>query len=173
MTIGKTIILLRHAKSSWKHPGLDDHDRPLNKRGRAAAPVIGRWLLDHGYVPKIILCSTSTRTRETVERLGLPTSESVAYQPDLYHASTGDLLESLRSCSDHFASVMIVGHQPGLSAFAEMLSGQVPPHCAEAFEHFPTAAAAVFKSSATSWKHLRSGQAEFIDFAKPRDLVRE
>ena len=67
----KKVILLRHAKSSWDNPGLDDHDRPLNKRGRAASPVIGEWLTRKQHVPDAILCSTAVRARETLERLDL------------------------------------------------------------------------------------------------------
>ncbi|MEO0763161.1 MAG: histidine phosphatase family protein, partial [Pseudomonadota bacterium] len=65
----KTVILLRHAKSSWSDPELEDHERPLNKRGKAAAPLMGDWLERSGYRPDLVLCSPAKRTRQTLRRI--------------------------------------------------------------------------------------------------------
>ena len=168
----KKIILLRHAKSSWKHPGHSDHERPLNKRGRAAAPVIGGWLYRKDHVPDVILCSTSVRTRETVHRLEMTpeTPPVLELRESLYHASQDDLLHALQGLSDMYQSAMIVGHQPGLSTFAGMLAECAEAHCVQAYQHFPTAAAAIFEADVSGWSALAYCSAWFRDFVKPRDL---
>lgn len=166
----KRIILLRHAKSSWNVAGLSDHERPLNKRGKAASPKIGSWLQSNGYLPDLILCSTAIRAQETVDRLGFPEQVPVVYAKHLYLADPMHLLQALRGVEDQHDCVMITGHQPGLSTFARLLSPDAAPNCAQAFEHFPTAAAGVFQTDNKTWGQLEAGQAAFIDFAKPRDL---
>ena len=164
----KKIILLRHAKSSWKQLDLADHDRPLNKRGRAAAPVIGAWMIQNGHVPQVILCSTSVRTRETLDRLGLPLEEvEVHYSEDLYLASPDEMLSALQGVLEAYNSAMIIAHQPGLSAFADALTRDAAPDCRQAFEHFPTAAVGVFQSDIPQWRTLNYGSADFTQFAKP------
>lgn len=169
----KKVVLLRHAKSSWDNPELDDHDRPLNKRGRSASPVIGAWLAHKRHLPDRILCSTATRARQTLKRLELPEPAlaSVDFLPDLYHACPDAMLEILREVDSKSAAVMIIGHQPGLSAFARLLSDRASARCKRAYEHFPTAAAAVLEGNVTRWKDLGYGMANFTDFAKPRELM--
>ena len=125
----KKVILLRHAKSSWDDPTLDDHDRPLNKRGRAAAPVIGAWLEYRNHKPDMVLCSSAARTRETVHGVqqSMPRLPSPVVEAELYHASPGDMRARLSQLPDDVECVMIVGHQPGLGALARRLAdGQEP-----------------------------------------------
>src|SRR5689334_6927644 len=88
----KRLYLLRHAKSSWEDESLADHDRPLSARGRRAAYAVGRYLREHGIEPELVLCSSSTRTRETLARIGL----SGQVEPGLYGASAGELLTRVR-----------------------------------------------------------------------------
>jgi len=147
----KKIILLRHAKSSWKHPGLTDHDRPLNKRGRTAAQLVGTWLSQNDHVPDVILSSTSQRTRETLDRLGRPaqSATTIEYLPELYHAAPAEILRALRQLDETHRTAMIVGHEPGISAFAEILTRNAEPARVEAFDHFPTAAVAIFQVEIT------------------------
>ena len=85
----KTLYLLRHAKSSWDDPLQSDHARPLNKHGRAAAPLIATWLASRGHVPDTVLCSSAARTRETVDRMrpALPGLPEPMVEEELYHAS--------------------------------------------------------------------------------------
>ena len=170
----KKIILLRHAKSSWKHAGLSDHERPLNKRGRNAAPVIGDWLNRNGHTPDVILCSTAIRTQDTVERLGLSTDldSALMLQSALYHAAPDDLLTALKALEDTHQSAMIVAHEPGLSSFSGMLAKTAGTHCVAAYEHFPTAAAAIFEADIKRWSELAYCSARFADFVMPRHLER-
>lgn len=169
----KKLILLRHAKSSWDSTNLDDHDRPLNKRGKAASPVIGGWLAHRHHLPGKILCSTAARARETLDRLRLPETapRSVEFSASLYHASPETMLEILRGVDNDFNTVLLVGHQPGLGAMTRLMSGHATARCKRAFEHFPTAAAAVLEADVPRWKDIRYGEANFIDFAKPRELM--
>ncbi len=169
----KKVILLRHGKSSWADPDLEDHDRPLAPRGRRAAPVIARWLAERGHLPDVVLCSSSLRTRETVDRMAdaLPGLPEPAVEPDLYHASPEAMRARLAALPRDCESAMIVGHNPGLSALTRKLTnGSVRPRCARAFEHFPTAAAAVLTFDLEDWSGLAFHAGEFVDFARPREL---
>lgn len=170
----KKVILVRHGKSSWADPTLEDHDRPLAPRGIGAAPVIAEWLESRGHRPDVVLCSSARRTRETFERMreAVPDLPDAQVEQGLYHASAPQLRDRLAALPQAVASVMVVGHQPGLGSFARKLSGpRVRPRCARAFEHFPTAAAAVLTLAADDWAALDFGAAEFVDFAKPRELI--
>lgn len=169
----KKVILLRHAKSSWEDPDLDDHDRPLNMRGRQAAPIIGAWLARRKHIPDKVLCSSSRRTRQTVRRMKdtLPLPEPEV-DPELYHASPEDMRERLSQLPADCDTVMIVGHQPGLGSFTRQLAnGKEARRCKRAYEHFPTAAAAVLELDVDDWSALDYAKARFVDFAKPRELM--
>ena len=173
----KKVILVRHGKSSWADPELEDHDRPLNKRGWRAAPVIAGWLEGRGHVAEVVLCSSSLRTRQTLERMregsaALP--GDAHFEAGLYHASPEAMFARLRALPEGCDSVMLIGHQPGLGAFARRLAnGAVRPRCSRAFEHFPTAAAAVLELDIKDWAALEPHTARFVDFAKPRELMGE
>lgn len=159
----KTLILLRHAKSSWDDPAQADHDRPLNARGRAAAPLVAGWLAAQGHRPDLVLCSSAARTRETVARMpGLPLP---VIEARLYHADPAMILRVLAEVQGADC-VMIVGHQPGLGELARALS---PPPAMLA--EFPTAAAAVFSFDIAEWSEARPGTALLAGFIAPRMLV--
>ncbi|MEM9062937.1 MAG: histidine phosphatase family protein [Pseudomonadota bacterium] len=170
----KKLILLRHAKSSWKDAQLSDHDRPLNNRGRLASPVIADWLADLDHIPDHVFCSTSVRTRETyglmhsaVDRL--PPAE---FEARLYHAAPDTMLDLIRTAPESSRTVMLIGHQPGLSAMARILCRErASRRCERAFEHFPTAAAAVLEFDADRWADVDYAMARFVDFAVPRELM--
>lgn len=170
----KKAILLRHAKSSWDDPAIEDSDRPLNARGRAAAPMIGRWLAERRHIPDTILCSASRRTQETVSRLrqsiaGLP--EPIV-ERELYHASPRAMLDRMGRLPRTCETVMLVGHNPGLGALVRKLSdGRENRRCRRAFEHFPTGAAAVMELDLGDWSDICYASARFVDFAAPRELM--
>jgi len=169
----KKVILLRHAKSSWDDPALDDHDRPLSARGKRAAPVIGAWLAHRRHIPDTVLCSSSRRTRQTIKRMraALTLPEPII-EPELYHASPAEMRARLSRLPATCRTAMLVGHQPGLSSFARLLSdGQEARRCKRAYEHFPTAAAAVIELDIRDWAELAHAKGRFVDFAKPRELM--
>lgn len=168
----RKVILVRHGKSSWDDPELDDHDRPLAPRGRRASPVIARWLEARGHAADRVLCSSAVRAREThaamAQAVAMP---EATVEPDLYHAAPGQMLERLRAIGPQAASVMVIGHNPGLAALARRLARpKVRAGCARAFRHFPTAAAAVFTFDTEDWGALGWGTGTFVDFAVPREL---
>ncbi len=170
----KTLILMRHAKSSWSALGLDDHDRPLNKRGRASAPVMARWLADNGIQPDHALCSTAQRVRETygLMREEVPELPEPAFDEALYHALPEFLNGALRRLPPDCGTAMLVAHEPGLSSFVERLGGpDAPANCRRAYGHFPTAAMAVLRAEIERWDDLTPAATKFEDFALPRELM--
>ena len=153
---------------------LDDHDRPLSGRGKAAAPVVGEWLANRRHVPDVVLCSSSKRTRQTVRRMkhSVPDLPDPKIDPELYHASPCTMRARLADLPPEVDTVMLVGHQPGLGALVRKLSdGREQRRCKRAFEHFPTAAAAVLEIDVDDWKDLDFESARFVDFVKPRELM--
>ncbi len=168
--MGKTLYLLRHAKSSWDDPTLTDHDRPLASRGRRASRVIGDYLRTQRITPTLVLCSSSTRTRETLERLsaGLGDETEVQIEDGLYSAFASDLLDRLHEVDARVDSVMVIGHYPAILELALSLAGS-GTDLERLREKFPTAALAtlVFQGN---WRELTPGSAELVAFVKPSEL---
>jgi phosphohistidine phosphatase len=167
---GRRLVLLRHAKSDW--PGGPDHERPLAKRGRRDAPVVGRWLGASGYVPDAVVCSTATRARETWDLAfaGLAAAApgaapSVRYEPRVYEASVLGLLMLVREFDPGWGTALIVGHNPGL---AELTAGLAGPD-AERPAGYPTAFAAVLGLPGP-WAEAAPGEARLLDFTVPAQL---
>jgi phosphohistidine phosphatase len=167
MSGSRRLILLRHAKSDW--PDMPDQDRPLAKRGRRDAPVIGRWLRDHGYLPDTVICSAARRTRQTWELVAreLGGSPSVTFEPRAYAASAMTLLDLVRELPAASQAAMLVGHNPGVAELATSLAE--PPDHDDAPIRFPTAAVAILDVPG-DWAGLSPGQARLLDFTTPADL---
>ncbi|NPV76687.1 MAG: histidine phosphatase family protein [Anaerolineae bacterium] len=161
----KTLLLMRHAKSSWKEKGVEDHERPLNKRGQKDAPMMGNLLFEKELVPQRILCSSALRARLTAELLA-ETSRfvgEITYLNSFYLAEPGAYLEGLLALSDNLERIMIIGHNPGLEGLLQILSHQV--------ESLPTAAIAHIALPVKSWADLNDETSgELIDLWRPRDL---
>lgn len=121
----KTLTIVRHAKSSWSEPRLSDRERPLNRRGERDAPVMGKRIADAGIRPSLIVSSPATRAwttaRVIAEQLAYPT-EFLQRENQLYLASLNDLLDIVVAQDDGFNSLIIVGHNPGLTDFVNFLS---------------------------------------------------
>ena len=170
----KTILLLRHAKSALGEPGLSDRDRPLNRRGEQAAQLMADHLLAKGPLPDLILCSTATRTRQTlaalVTRLS-PPAPPIALEDGLYLASEDVLLNRLRDLPSTVGSVLMIGHNDGMWQAAEALAGHGEATLLAALrEKFPTGALATLEADIERWVDLRAGAATLVAFACPRDL---
>lgn len=164
----KTLWLLRHAKSSWKDATLSDHDRPLKKRGRNAAVVIATVLVEQEPFPDAILCSTAVRARETWEIVSDTIQSqrsvpSVEYRADLYHASSETMRDILAGLPDDHASVLLVGHNPGLEEFVvEITATEV---------EIPTAALVKIEFPADSWPAAATtGKGTLVRVWRPREL---
>ena len=171
-----TVLLLRHAKSSWERLSLPDYDRPLAKRGQKAAPLIGAEIARLGLKPDLILCSGAARTRETLA-LVLPSLGSsvreVIYDDAIYMATPVALLTMLRKLpTGGPMTVMVVGHNPGLEEFAGLLLGDGDEDAQERMaEKFPTAALAVFTFDVEGWSDIALGAGKLVDFITPARLT--
>jgi phosphohistidine phosphatase len=145
----KTLLILRHAKSSWSHPELSDHERPLNKRGKRDAPRMGELLRAEGLVPDIIMSSTARRAQETAERVidASGFDGKLLLIPEFYHSSYETMLELLRELPDDAECVMIIGHNPDLEEFIESLTDDYTP--------LSTASLAKIEVPIQRWKELR------------------
>jgi phosphohistidine phosphatase len=167
---GRRLVLLRHAKSDW--PQVADHERPLAKRGRRDAPVVGRWLGASGYVPDAVVCSTAARARETWD-LAFPAlaaaapgaAPAVRYEPRVYEATVLGLLMLVREFDPGWRTALIVGHNPGL---AELTAGLAGPD-AELTSGYPTAFTAVLGLPGP-WAEVTPGEARLLDFTVPAIL---
>src|SRR5690242_2925390 len=159
----KTLHLLRHAKSSWKQIGLDDHERPLSKRGRAAARAMAKHMKREGIEPDVVLCSTAIRAKETLKpmskRLKPP---KVFFERGIYEVPGRNLWRYVRALPERADTVLIIGHNPGLHEFALTLAdpGSVD-HLPPVEGKFPTGALATF-SFAGRWKNLRPRAAHLV-----------
>ena len=165
----KTLLLLRHAKSSWEFPELSDLERPLNKRGKKDAPKMGKWLKNNTGVPDLILTSPSVRTLATISKVGHELGiKGDHYQTDerLYHASPDTLEQIVRSCPDEVKTLLIVGHNPGLTEFANQLCFN-HPIC-----NIPTSGIFGIRFNIDQWKKAIPENAEFLFFQYPKNLVK-
>ena len=161
----KTLLVMRHAKSSWKEEGLDDHERPLSKRGKKDAPRMGELLKEHDLVPDLILSSSAVRARHTAE-LAAEYCEYVGEiggGRELYSFASEDYLEALSRVDDDTQRVMVVGHNPGLEELLQWLTG--------VYASLPTAALAVVRLNINHWAELEEGgRGELVQVWRPKEL---
>jgi phosphohistidine phosphatase len=162
----RRLILMRHAKSSWADPGQRDFDRPLNARGMRSAPLLGGWLRERGHLPDAALVSTALRARQTWDGLGLG-EVPATWLDEIYEAAPATLLDLLRRAPDA-ATVILIGHQPGIgSAAARLLAKPVDD---PAFARHPTGATTVMDFDVDGWDGIRWGGGIPVDFTVPRAL---
>ncbi len=163
-----TLILTRHAKSSWSNDTLDDFDRPLNARGKRSVTAIGDWLARKDYHPDEAIVSTARRTRETWSGIAaqLPGSAPMHASQALYLASADTMLAELRRASSPIT--MLIGHNPGIASFASQIV-QAPGHHPR-FRDYPTGATSVIRFDAHYWREVEWRTGTLIDFTVPRDL---
>lgn len=170
----RRLMLLRHAKSDWSGGGQRDLDRPLAARGRTVAPLMGRYLADHGLMPDRVLVSSARRTRETWELLAptLPRQPDFAYEPRLYEARPADLIAVLEATAPGVQALLVIGHNPGLQEIAAWLTGSGDSAARHRLmEKFPTAALAVIDFPADDWRSLAPSSGRLDRFVAPRMLA--
>jgi phosphohistidine phosphatase len=163
----RRLVVLRHAKSAW--PDVVDHERPLAPRGRRDAPAAGRWLRDAGYLPDQVICSTALRTRQTWEWAApaLHAAPPVNYDERVYDASVADLLTVVREVPASVATLLLIGHNPGMQGLTLALAGGGLENALLQVElKFPTAAIAVL-SLPGPWSDAAPGQARLTAFTLP------
>jgi len=159
----KTLVLVRHAKSAWDEPGLDDHERPLAKRGLRDAPEMGHRLAERGLEPDVILSSTAVRARMTAELI----ADALGFRADrvttderLYAASPEEILGVVRQLNPAVDIAMLVAHDPGMSDLAFAISGTI--------EHMPTCAVAEFRFTVDTWPDAIEAEPVETRFDTPR-----
>lgn len=162
----RRLIIMRHAKSSWGDPGLDDHDRPLNERGRRDAPRIGERLAALGWTPDLISASDAQRTRETAALMipALDDEPEVRFDPNLYLAGLPAIHGAAASWPAEVATALVLGHNPGWAQAASLLAAETI--------QMTTANAALFESSAPSadWPAALAGAWTLVDVLRPKEL---
>lgn len=161
----KTVLLMRHAKSSWDNPALDDHERPLNKRGQSAAPRIGQLIRDEGICPQVVVSSTAVRAESTARIVAQECGfkGEIVFTDDLYLAPPSQYLGIISGLDDTYGTVLLVGHNPGIS---ELVSGI----CNQPVS-MPTAALAVTRTQHETWKGYETEPAsELVNFWRPKQL---
>ncbi|MBI4815327.1 MAG: histidine phosphatase family protein [Deltaproteobacteria bacterium] len=161
----KLLVLLRHAKSSWKHSDLADLDRPLNKRGRVAAPRIGLWLKEKRIVPDRILSSPARRAIDTAELAlsALGSHAAAELEPALYLAEPAQIWDVIRARGHEARCLMIVGHNEGMEELVSELASEPV--------RFPTGAVAVVSVHADDWARATRDRATVIEICRPKDLA--
>jgi phosphohistidine phosphatase len=165
------LFLLRHAKSSWDDPSIEDHDRPLAPRGRRAAARIADHATKRAIRPDLILCSSAMRARQTLDRLAssLGQDAEIHIETSLYEATEDRLLERLLVLPDEVVSVLMIGHNPGVQDLALLLAREGPLRTLLE-DKFPTAGLATLAFGRAGWKDLDRGSGELVDFVVPRRL---
>ena len=148
------LIVMRHGKSSWSDASLEDHDRPLNKRGHRDAPRIAQELHDREWIPDRIRVSTSKRTLETLELMeAISDNSTIDVEPSLYHSNLSTLLQAVEEAEEG-KTTMILSHNPGSEILVHQLSNRL--------EVMPTAAAALFEKKQKGWT--------LVDVLRPKEF---
>ena len=171
----RRLILMRHAKSSWSDPLQHDAARPLNERGRKAAPLMGRWMRAQGLVPDLALISTARRTLETWELAAAEMTEgrapAHASTEAIYNAGAERLLALVHDAPEEAETLMLVGHEPGVPGLLRLLCGmEVCEGGMRAFGKYPTGSTAVLEFDAARWRDVAGGTGRFTHYAQPRDF---
>jgi phosphohistidine phosphatase len=169
----KTLYLLRHAKAESGSATVGDEDRPLSARGREACKRIGGYMMAKAYTPAMALCSTSARTRETLELVAESHSGKLSYalEKKLYLATADEMLEQIHTADDTYASLMVVGHNPGMHHLAALLaSAEYTPLRTILEIKYPTGALAVLTFDVKRWSDVTQGGGELKDFVIPSEL---
>ena len=158
----KTLYLVRHAKSSWDDPGLDDFERPLNKRGLRNAPEMGQRLEKAGILPDLIITSPAKRAIKTAklfaDEIEYP-REQILCKQRLYHASAQTILSVVQNQDNTLKSLMLFGHNPGMNDLAEFLTG-------EYIYNLPTAGIFAVQFEVDQWAEAKEGKKLFFDYPK-------
>lgn len=164
----KTLLLMRHAKSSWKDDQLNDHERPLKKRGRKDAKRMAKIIEKNQLIPELILSSSAVRAAETVdiiaENLGF--DGEIIYSDALYMGEPDDFIESLKTLDNEVEKVMIVAHNPGMEAYLQIIDGEI--------EAMPTGGLGYLVLSLDDWNSISfETMGDLIGFWTPKSLKSE
>lgn len=161
----KTLYILRHAKSDWSNAALSDFERPLNERGKKAAPLMGRMMRARNFIPQFVISSPAVRARQTAETItenaGL--KGKIKFDSRIYEAHPQTLLEIVSEIADSFDSAMLVGHNPGFENLVQILTDEIQP--------MPTAALAVIDLKIEHWNQIFSSAAILREIIRPKEMA--
>ena len=163
--MSKDILLIRHAKSSWKEPGLSDHDRPLNKRGKHDAPLMAEVLKNAGIKPDLLISSAAVRARKTAEAFAEVfeiEKKNILLSEDIYLGDVSDIMNRLRSVKDEFNTVFLFAHNPGITDFANTL-------CNTDILNIPTCGVYHARIPSSNWKDIKPGIGKLVSFDFPKN----
>jgi len=161
----KSLLLMRHGKSSWKDDSLSDYERPLKKRGIKDTKRIAKELAKHDLIPDIILSSSAERARETVEVMAetLGYQKRILFSDELYMGEPQDFINILSNLSNEYNTVMIVGHNPGMEAYLQIIDGEI--------EALPTAGLGHLVLVLDDWKDITfDTMGDLISVWTPKEL---
>ncbi len=159
----KTLYLIRHAKSSWKHPGLSDIERPLNNRGKRDAPLMGEKIKLREILPELIVTSPAIRARITAKNIALEIGfpeEEILVNDNIYDSSSTELINVIHDFDNKYNSIMMFGHNPGFT----MINNYLTDHY---IDNIPTCGVVGIQFS-TSWKSIQSGSGKTLFFIYPK-----
>jgi phosphohistidine phosphatase len=175
----RRFLILRHAKAG-PHDEKDDKERQLIDRGRSDAALMGRAMRAKDYLPQLVLCSSAARTKETWENAGpeLGTKPEAKFLDSLYDATAGTILKCVHAANDTAATVLYIGHNPGLEQLARMLVREPRDkderqRAAALMSKYPTGALSVIDFDIAKWAQLAPGAGILVDFITPADLKRK
>lgn len=164
----KTLVMIRHAKSSWANPLQSDFERPLNERGEQDAPAMGERLKKHNILPDLIISSTAKRAKQTAKKIGA----AVGYDPakiewheTLYHCIPSVFEEVMYDIPDDVQTVFIVAHNPGITGFVNLLSPKFK------IDHMPTCAIVACRFEASQWNAFNGAERKVFLFDYPKKEV--
>lgn len=159
----KTLYALRHAKSDWNDASLTDFERPLNERGVHAARKMGAFMQQRGIVPDLIISSPARRARETAQIVkdAAGIAAEISFEPRIYEAGVGDLMEIVSQAENDCEKLLIVGHNPGFEQLVEILSGEL--------QAMPTAALAEIELPIENWSETMKG-GKLKNLFKPKEI---
>lgn len=160
----KTLLLLRHAKSSWKDAAVADFERPLNDRGRKAAELVGKFIAKQNVNIDLVISSPAVRARQTIELVlrAAKRSPELRFDQRVYEASPTRLLEITSQIEDDRKSVLLVGHNPGMEELLALLVGVE--------QHMPTASLAQVVLTSKKWDKILSEKGVLESFIRAREL---
>jgi phosphohistidine phosphatase len=160
----KTLFLLRHAKSSWRDAGLPDFERPLNERGRRAAPRIGKYMRRQKMQPQLILCSPAERARQTIALVSAAAAfkAELRFDERIYEATVARLISVLSQIDEKAGTALVVGHNPGMEELLQSLTSEV--------RHMPTAALAHIALNIERWADIGEQSGDLVRLVRPKEL---
>jgi phosphohistidine phosphatase len=161
----RTLVMIRHAKSSWANPLQSDYERPLNERGEQEAPMMGARLKALGIIPDLVIASTAKRAKQTAKKIAVAIGydvEKIRWEDKLYHCIPSVFEETIYETDDAFKTIFIVAHNPGITEFINQLASDF------SIDNMPTCGVAGAHIDAEEWNQFASANRKVFLFEYPK-----